>query len=234
MFTSCSLVTKCYTRHKMLTFQPSNCLYCKKPLLQLLTGRTRKYDSGRCRKAASRDRALKRLGRRTKSTRYATIVPCTLEEANRFVRQVHRNHGTVLGSRFCLAIADRTGTVRGIAIVGRPSARLLDDTQTLEITRVATDGFKNACSMLYAAAWKAGKAIGYRRLVTYTLMTEPGSSLKALGWRYVKNRSGKSWNRGKRSGKRHDPHPPSIKKTRWEMCLDTDPPFTTVAFPKAK
>jgi hypothetical protein len=215
----------------MNSFRPSTCLSCQKPLVQLLNGRTRKYDSDKCRQTASRERAIKRLGRRTRSTAHATIVPCTLEEANRFVRQFHRHHGRVLGARFSLAIADRTGTIRGVAIVGRPSARLLDDGMTLEITRVATDGYKNACSMLYASAWKAARAIGYRRLMSYTLMTEPGSSLKALGWRHVRNRSGKSWNRGKRKDKRRDTATTYIKKTRWEISLDVTPPFLSVTFP---
>jgi hypothetical protein len=109
----------------MNSFQPSTCLCCQNPLIQLPTGRTRKYDSDGCRKAASRERQLKRLGRRTRSTAHATIVPCTLEEANRFVRLFHRHHGQVLGARFCLAIADRLGLVRGVAIVGRPSGRQL-------------------------------------------------------------------------------------------------------------
>jgi hypothetical protein len=214
----------------MNSFRPTTCLYCQKPLTQLHSGRTRKYDTNACRKAASRERQLKLLGRRIRSTAHATIVPCTLEEANRFVRQFHRHHGAVIGARFSLAIADRTGTIRGIAIVGRPSARLLDDGFTLEITRVATDGYKNACSMLYSAAWKAARAIGYRRLVTYTLITEPGTSLKALGWRQVKNRSGKSWNRGMRKGKRHDTQTTYIKKTRWEISVEILPPFTTLLF----
>jgi hypothetical protein len=226
-----SLVTKCYTRHEMNSFRPVKCLYCHKPLVQLPKGRTRRYDSDVCRQAASRERALKRSGRRTRSTSLATIVPWTLEEANRFVKQFHRHHGVVIGARFCLAIADRSGTIRGVAIVGRPSARNLDDGMTLEITRVATDGYKNACSMLYGSAWKAAKAIGYRRLVTYTLITENGASLKALGWRHVSNRSGKSWNRGKRAGKRNDTQTTYIKKTRWEISVETQPPFTTLLFP---
>jgi hypothetical protein len=86
--------------------------------------------------------------------------------------------------------------------------------------------------MLYAAAWKAAKAIGYRRLISYTLMTESGSSLKALGWRQMRNRGGKSWNRGKRKGKRHDASTTYLKKTRWEISLDDTLPFFSVTFPK--
>jgi hypothetical protein len=215
----------------MPSIKPSHCLFCKQPLLQLLKGRTRRYESDKCRQAASRERKLKRLNRRTRSTAYATVVPCTLEEANAYVRQFHRHHGEVLGARFCLAVADRTGVVRGVAIVGRPSARLLDDRQTLEVTRVATDGYKNACSMLYAAAWKAARAIGYRRIVSYILFTEPGASLRALGWRQVNNQGGKSWNRGMRAGKRYDTSVTYIKKTRWEISLDADLPFTAITFP---
>jgi hypothetical protein len=215
----------------MSSCKPSHCLFCKQPLLQLHKGRTRRYDNDKCRQAACRERKLKRLHRRTRSTAYATVVHCTLEEANAYVRQFHRHHGKVLGARFCLAVADRSGVVRGVAIVGRPSARLLDDKQTLEITRVATDGYKNACSMLYAAAWKAARAIGYRRVVSYTLISEPGASLRALGWRQVNNRGGRSWNKGMRAGKRRDTPTTYIKKNRWEISLDIDLPFTVVTFP---
>jgi len=96
------------------------------------------------------------------------IVPCELVEANDFVSQHHRHHRPVTGHKFSLAVSDGE-TVRGVAIVGRPSSRMLQDGETLEVTRVATDGAINACSALYAACWRAARAMGYRRLVTYIL-----------------------------------------------------------------
>jgi hypothetical protein len=143
-----------------------------------------------------------------------TIVPCELAEANSFIDQHHRHRGKVTGHRFSLAVADDAGTVRGVATVGRPSARMLQDGWTLEVTRVATDGCPNACSTLYAAAWRAGRAMGYRRLVTFTLMTEPGTSLVAAGFKDVgKVTKGRSWNGPNRP--RVDKHPLQ-DELRWE------------------
>jgi hypothetical protein len=98
------------------------------------------------------------------------LVPCTLAQANSYVEQHHRHHRPVTASRFALAIADECGLVRGVAIVGLPVARAYcppADSYTAEVRRVCTDGCKNGCSMLYAAAWRAARAIGYKRLITY-------------------------------------------------------------------
>jgi hypothetical protein len=144
-----------------------------------------------------------------------TIVPCELAEANAFVQQHHRHHGPVVGHRYSIAVADDLGVVRGVAIIGRPVARHCDDGWTLEVTRLATDGCKDACSMLYAAAWRAARAMGYRKLITYTLNTEPGTSLKAAGWRCVGTTSGGSWSRVHRP--RINMHPLQ-GKLRWEIA----------------
>jgi hypothetical protein len=141
------------------------------------------------------------------------VVPCELDEANAFVKQHHRHHQPVVGHRFSLAVADESGAVRGVAIVGRPASRRLEDGWTLEVTRVATDGCPNACSALYAAAWRAAKALGYRRLGTYILASESGVSLKAAGWRFVWTTPGRSWNVPSRP--RVDKHPLQMK-LRWE------------------
>ena len=106
------------------------------------------------------------------------IVPTTLEEANVFVSEHHRHHQPVVGHKFSIACADEKN-VRGVAIVGRPVSRHLDKGWTLEVNRCCTDGAKNACSMLYAAAWRATKALGYQKLITYTLPKEGGASLRA-------------------------------------------------------
>ena len=100
-------------------------------------------------------------------------MPCSLREANAFVAQHHRHHKPDRGHKFSVALAQDGKTV-AVAIVGRPKARHSDDGQTLEVTRLASDGTKNACSMLYGAAWRVAKALGYRRLLTYTLGSEPG------------------------------------------------------------
>jgi hypothetical protein len=141
------------------------------------------------------------------------VVPCDFDEACAFVGQHHRHHKPPRGQKFSVAVADRDGAVRGVAIVGRPVARGLDDGRTLEVTRVATDGCANACSALYAAAWRATRALGYRRLFTYTLDTEPGTSLRAAGWRLVGEVRGRSWSCTSRP--RVDKHPTQAK-LRWQ------------------
>lgn len=125
------------------------------------------------------------------------IVPITLAEANEFVKHNHRHHGTVTGHKFSIAVADDNGTIHGVAIVGRPVSRHLDDGWTLEVNRCCTDGTKNACSMLYGAAWRAAKAMGYKKVITYILDSEHGSSLKASGYKCVGQAGGLRWT-GKR------------------------------------
>jgi hypothetical protein len=124
------------------------------------------------------------------------IVPMTLAEANAFVQKNHRHHKPVVGHKYSLGCAAEDNIV-GVAIVGRPVSRYLDDGWTLEVTRLCTDGTKNACSMLYAAAWRAARAMGYKRLITYILITEPGTSLKAAGWKCIGEAGGLRWT-GKR------------------------------------
>jgi hypothetical protein len=127
------------------------------------------------------------------------ITPITLDEANAFVARNHRHHNPVVGHKFSIAVSsygegdDQSG-ICGVCIVGRPVARHLDDGWTLEVTRCCTDGTKNACSMLYGAAWRAAKAMGYRRLITYTLPEEGGASLRAAGWTLLGKRGGGNWN----------------------------------------
>ena len=120
------------------------------------------------------------------------IVPMTLREANAFVEQKHRHHGKVVGHKFSIGASNGKEIV-GVAIVGRPVGRYLDDGWTLEVNRLCTDGSRNACSMLYAAAWRATRAMGYKRLITYILDTEPGTSLKAAGWKCVGQAGGLRW-----------------------------------------
>ena len=123
-----------------------------------------------------------------------TVTPISFDEANAFVSVFHRHHKPMPGVKFCVAVSDEEGKIRGVAMVGRPVARNSDDGWTLEVNRCCTDGARNACSMLYGAAWRAAKALGYRRLVTYTLPEEGGSSLRAAGWKLLGLRGGGNWN----------------------------------------
>ena len=124
------------------------------------------------------------------------IVPCTLEQANDFVRRLHRHNKPVVGSKFCVGVT--ANALVGVAIVGRPVAPALDDGFTAEITRVCTDGTRNAASMLYGACRKAARAMGYDRIFTYTLPEEGGASLRAAGWTLLGERGGGSWSRPSR------------------------------------
>ena len=144
------------------------------------------------------------------------LTPMTLREANAFVEQNHRHHKPVVGHKFSVGVSDGEKVV-GVAIVGRPVGRFLDDGWTLEVTRLCTDGTRNACSMLYAAAWRAARAMGYKRLVTYILESENGSSLRAAGWKCVGQAGGLRW-----TGKRRpevDLYPAQMK-IRFERTED--------------
>jgi len=141
------------------------------------------------------------------------IVPMPLDQANAFVLAHHRHHQPVVGAKFCLGVAVTGGAIVGVAIVGRPVARHLDDGWTLEVTRVATTGQPNAASALYGAARRSAFALGYRKLITYTLASEPGTSLKAAGWRVNGEVRGRSWSCTSRP--RVDKHPLQ-DKIRWE------------------
>ena len=130
--------------------------------------------------------------RRARERNVLEIVPMTLREANAFVEQNHRHHGATVGHKFSIGLSDGEKIV-GVAIVGRPLSRHLDDGWTLEVNRLCTDGTRNACSMLYAAAWRAARAMGYKRVVTYILDTENGASLRAAGWKCVGQAGGLRW-----------------------------------------
>lgn len=120
------------------------------------------------------------------------IVPITLKEANAFVSAYHRHHGPVAGHKFSIGLSDGEKII-GAVIVGRPVSRYLDDGWTLEVNRLCTDGSRNACSMLYAAAWRAARAMGYKRLITYILESETGVSLRATGWKCIGQAGGLRW-----------------------------------------
>lgn len=142
------------------------------------------------------------------------LQPISITEAQRFVKLHHRHHEAPTGGLFAVAVSVGEA-VRGVAIIGRPVARMLQDGWTAEVTRLCTLGDKNACSMLYAASWRAARALGYRRLITYTLKREGGASLRASGWRLVGSAGGGSWSRKNRP--RVDTHPLEQKQL-WEVA----------------
>jgi hypothetical protein len=140
----------------------------------------------------------------------------TISDAKEFVAQHHRHHKPPQGALFAIGAA-LDGEIVGAAIVGRPVARRSDDGWTAEVTRLATIGQRNACSMLYRACWRASAAMGYRRLVTFTFATEPGASLRGAGFRLLGTTPGKSWS--VKSRPRVDRHPLQIR-LRWEMTAN--------------
>jgi hypothetical protein len=134
-----------------------------------------------------------------------TIVPVSLEEARDFVAAFHRHNKPPVGHKFSVGASDGKRLV-GVAIVGRPVARMMQDGLTLEVLRVCViDGApKGSCSALYQTCWRAARALGYRKLITYTLQTESGASLRGAGWKIVaelpanradqwQNRPGREW-----------------------------------------
>lgn len=121
-----------------------------------------------------------------------TVVPLELAEANAFVKQYHRHHRPTVGHKFSLgaALGDK---IVGVSIIGRPVSRRRDDGVTLEVLRLCTDGTRNACSFLYGASARATFALGYKRIGTYILKREPGTSLAAAGWKMIAETPGRSW-----------------------------------------
>lgn len=142
------------------------------------------------------------------------LVPLTIAEAKAFVDAHHRHHRAPVSGLFAVGVSDNS-EVRGVAIVGRVVARGNEDGWTAEVTRVATDGARNACSMLYGACWRAARALGYKKLITYTLETESGSSLRAAGFHVVGQVKGRSWSCASRP--RIDRYPLQ-NKLRWEVA----------------
>lgn len=143
------------------------------------------------------------------------IRPVSLKDANAFVAELHRHHKPVPGHKFSIGVHDGE-QLRGVAIIGRPVARMLDNGMTLEVNRVCTDGCPNACSALYGAARRIAKEMGYARLITYTLPEEGGVSLRASGWVCEGEAGGGNWNVPSRP--RDDSPLPQVK-WRWSATL---------------
>jgi hypothetical protein len=138
----------------------------------------------------------------------------TLRAARQYVDEHHRHHKAPQGGLFAVG-ASVDGRIIGCAIVGKPVARMSNDGLTVEITRLCTDGTRNACSFLYRVCVRVATSMGYSRVLTYTLATEDGSSLRGAGFKLVSKTSGGSWSRASRA--RTDKHPLQ-EKFRWEAA----------------
>lgn len=120
------------------------------------------------------------------------LVPLTLREARTFVARHHRHNEPPVGHKFSIGLREGDELV-GVVIASRPTGRGSDDGKTIELIRLTTTGERNACSRLYSAACRAAAAMGYRRAITYTLEEEPGTSLRASGFRADGTTKGGDW-----------------------------------------
>ena len=142
------------------------------------------------------------------------IRPITFKQASEFINKYHRHHGATVGHKFSVGCYDNDLLV-GVAVCGRPVSRYLDNGVTCEINRLCTDGTKNACSMLYGACCRIAKEMGYKRIITYILASENGTSLKASNFICEGEAGGTHW-----TGKRNrGQNIPSEMKTRWVRDL---------------
>lgn len=144
-----------------------------------------------------------------------SIRPIELKDANEFVAKLHRHHKPVVGHRFSIS-AWSGEALCGVAIVGRPVSRGCNKLEILEVTRLCTDGTKNACSILYAAAARVGREMGYKKIQSYILESESGLSLKAAGWAVEAKTAGGQWKHT--SGPRRTDQP-NCPKWRWAKSL---------------
>jgi hypothetical protein len=145
------------------------------------------------------------------------IVPLELKDLNALVARLHRHHKPVQGHRFSIGLECDGEVVGGIS-VGRPTARLTNQRTILEVTRLVTDGTDNVCSFLYAAVARVGKALGYERIQTFILETEPGTSLRAAGWVFDGESRGGDWTRSSKPNRRQDQ--PQCPKHRYSKTLN--------------
>lgn len=143
------------------------------------------------------------------------IAPITFHKASEYINQNHRHHNATIGCKFCISVIDDDGQLHGVAVCGRPVSRRLDEGFTLEINRVCTDGTRNACSMLYGACCRIAKAMGYKKVITYTLQSEDGASLKASNFICEGQAGGTHWTGSRDRGQSI----PFEMKKRWSRCL---------------
>lgn len=143
------------------------------------------------------------------------IRPIHLKEAKDYIKKYHRHNIPPVGGKFAISCFDGD-KMCGVAICGRPTARKIDNGTTLEIYRNCTDGTYNACSKLYGACCRIAKNMGYQKVITYTLESENGASLKASNFNYCGQAGGIAW-----TGERRRDYyiSPEEMKNRWEVLL---------------
>lgn len=148
------------------------------------------------------------------------IAPITLRAAQSFIDQYHRHNKPPRGHKFSIGLKNAAGELIGVATAGRPVARHFDDGLTLEVNRTCTTGERNANSALYGAVWRAAKAMGYVRCITYTQGDESGASIRAAGFIKVKDiPARKSWSESsvKLKEKRDAIGSGGVNRVLWEI-----------------
>ena len=143
-------------------------------------------------------------------------IALELKQANEFVEASHRHHKAVHRDKFRCGVVDDKGILRGVIQVGRPVSRYLDDGKTLEVVRLCTDGYPNACSFLYQKMARVTKELGYEKIITYILEEELGTSLKACGWVCEGEAGGGNWSCKTRP---RETTAPTCMKQRWSKKL---------------
>ena len=155
-----------------------------------------------------------------KDSRMLELRPMSLKQANGVVAKWHSHHKPVIGHKFSVGVFDQE-ECEGCVIVSRPVAQALDDGVTFEVTRLCTNGRKNAASMLLGSAWRASRAMGVRRLVSYTREDEHGTSYKAAGWLVAGKVKGRPWVTGNKVQRwlpgLYTPSTEIVDRVRWEI-----------------
>lgn len=154
------------------------------------------------------------------------LRPVTRTDAQAAVRNWHSHHKPHLGELWAVgAFVD--GEMVGVVVVGRPVAPVLQAQGCLEVTRLAVNGYRNAASRLLGAAWGAAKAMGCRRLISYTRIDEEGTCYHAAGWRQTATVKGRGWTSGNKSDRWlpgfYQPTTEIIDRVRWEIGPDALP-----------
>ena len=152
-------------------------------------------------------------------------IPMELKQVQAYINENHRHHKAAVGDKFRIAAKDEEGNIVGVVQCGRPVPRYLDDGETLEVLRLCTDGTKDACSFLYSRCARIAKELGYKKIITYILETENGTSLRASGWKCeATNVGGATWENCTRTKQRpvqtsmfpqKQKYPEGILKQRW-------------------
>jgi len=146
------------------------------------------------------------------------LKPISFKKACDFVNTIHRHHKAPQGHKFSISVVNEHDEIIGVVMVGRPLSRYLDNGFTSEVTRMASDGTPNVCSMLYSAAWRASKAMGYTKIITYILETETGISLRASGWiKEADLKAQTQWGQSRKAKNRIISPVQGVNKQRWAV-----------------